>query len=220
VLHTSDILASQIGTNVNLIGFDPRGVNNSGPSLDCFPNDPAAALDLSKRFIRPINSKSHDSIVSEFEMAGAFGNWCSRVHRNSSAKYANTVATAMDMLNYVTKKAIVEGKDPKQAKLWYWGVSYGSVLGTVSEPAAGVNILLQDDASATSVATCKTCNKMLTLSLFSRFSIQLILTLASGLKTAAALYPDRIGRLIIDAVVDVSDAPDTSHKFCFNACTS
>lgn len=33
-------LASVLGTSHNLVGMDPRGVNNSGPSVECFPGQP------------------------------------------------------------------------------------------------------------------------------------------------------------------------------------
>lgn len=151
VLHGSAELLNTLGTSYNLIGFDPRGVNNSGPSLSCFPDDPASEKLFASQFKRPIDSKSPESIAREFEIVGAWGDWCSNVHRNDSAKYANTVATARDMLNYAEKKAVAEGKKPEEAKLWYWGVSYGTVLGS----------------------------------------------------TYAALFPNRVGRLILDGVVDV-----------------
>ncbi|KAJ4348554.1 uncharacterized protein N0V89_009931 [Didymosphaeria variabile] len=151
VLNANAELLNKLGTSYNLIGFDPRGVNNSGPSLSCFPNDPASEELFASQIKRPINSKSPESVVREFEIMGAWGDWCSNVHRNDSAKYASTVATATDMLNYAEKKAVAEGTKPEEAKLWYWGVSYGTVLGS----------------------------------------------------TYAALFPDRIGRLILDGVVDV-----------------
>ncbi|KAF2444489.1 hypothetical protein P171DRAFT_444659 [Karstenula rhodostoma CBS 690.94] len=151
VLHGSAELLHTLGTSYNLIGFDPRGVNNSGPSLSCFPDDPASEALFAGQFRRPINNKSPESIARQFELAGAWGDWCSHAHRNDSARYAGTVATARDMLNYAEKKAIAEGNEAASAKLWYWGVSYGTVLGS----------------------------------------------------TYATLFPDRIGRLIIDGVVDV-----------------
>lgn len=151
VLHGSAQLLNTLGTSHNLIGFDPRGVNNSGLSLSCFPGDPASEVLFASQFKRPINSKSPESIARQFEIAGAWGDWCSGVHRNESARYAGTAATARDMLNYAEKKAVAEGREAKEAKLWYWGISYGTVLGA----------------------------------------------------TYATLFPDRIGRLILDGVVDV-----------------
>lgn len=150
ILDESARLLKTLGSSYNLIGFDPRGVNNSGPSISCFPNDPVSEALFSQQFARPINSKSHDSIVRQFELTGAWGNWCSQVHRDDHAKYASTVATARDLLNYVEKEAVTKGKRAEEAKLWYWGLSYGTVLGA----------------------------------------------------TYASLFPDRIGRLILDGVVD------------------
>lgn len=132
------------------MGFDPRGVGYSGPNLTCFPDDSNAEKLFASQFERPINSKSTESVVREFEIAGAWGDWCSMVHRNDSAKYAGTVATATDLLNYVEKKALAGGKKADDAKLWYWGISHGTVLGA----------------------------------------------------TYAALFPHRIGRVILDGVVD------------------
>ncbi|USP73789.1 alpha/beta-hydrolase [Curvularia clavata] len=156
VLHNSAELVDKLGTGYNIIGFDPRGVNNSGPSLECFPNNPVGEQQFAADFQRPINSRSPESVARAFEIMGAWGDWCSDVHRNGSAKYAGTVANANDMLNYVEKKATAEGKNADDAKLWYWGVSYGSVLGA----------------------------------------------------TYATLFPNRIGRLILDGVVDT----DTFYK--------
>ncbi|KAF1365712.1 alpha/beta-hydrolase [Lizonia empirigonia] len=151
VLHGSAALLNTLGTSYNLIGFDPRGVNNSGPSLSCFPGDPASEALFIGQFTRSINSKSPESVAREFEIAGAWGDWCSDVHRNGPAKYAGTVATARDMLNFAEKIAVAEGRKAEEAKLWYWGISYGTVLGA----------------------------------------------------TYATLFPDRIGRLILDGVVDL-----------------
>lgn len=103
------------------------------------------------QFHRPMNNKSPESVAQQFEIAGAWGDWCSGVHRNDSARYAGTVATARDMLNYAEKMAIAERERAEDAKLWYWGVSYGTVPGS----------------------------------------------------TYATLFPDHIGRFILDGVVDV-----------------
>jgi pimeloyl-ACP methyl ester carboxylesterase len=57
------------------------------------------------------------------------------------------------MLHYIELRAEDKGEDPKQAKLFYYGISYGTILGG----------------------------------------------------TFASLYPDRIGRMIIDGVMDLED---------------
>jgi pimeloyl-ACP methyl ester carboxylesterase len=48
---------------------------------------------------------------------------------NGTAKYASTVATAQDMLHYIELRTKDLGQLPKEAKLWYYGISYGSILG-------------------------------------------------------------------------------------------
>lgn len=84
----------------------------------------------------------------------AYGDWCSNIYAvNGTARYASTVATAQDMLHYIELRAKDLNQKPEEAKLWYYGMSYGSVLGA----------------------------------------------------TFASLYPDRIGRMIIDGVMDLED---------------
>lgn len=143
-------LAEYIGPQYNIIGFDPRGVNLSGPSIDCFPGDPAAKTRLAETIGRPVNSRDPVSLAQEFAKAGAYGEWCSHVLKDGDAKYANTPAVAGDMLNYVEKAAVALGGKAEEAKLWYYGLSYGTALGA----------------------------------------------------TFASLFPDRIGRVLLDGVVD------------------
>ncbi|ORY04539.1 TAP-like protein-domain-containing protein, partial [Clohesyomyces aquaticus] len=149
-----NMIASYIGPDYNIIGFDPRGVNNTGPDFDCFRGSPpSVAAEFARRFQRPIDSKSKDSIADIFELSGGFGDWCSHVHANDSVKYANTPAVARDMLNFAEKNAEAQGKKAAEAKVWYWGISYGSVLGA----------------------------------------------------TFSALFPDRVGRVVLDGVMDAED---------------
>ncbi|PVI00609.1 alpha/beta-hydrolase [Periconia macrospinosa] len=143
------------GAQHNYVGFDPRGVNNSGPSLSCFPKlqkhtqilyEPQAALG--------VQADGPESIVDTWRRGEAFGEFCTKYHgANSSARYANTVGTATDMLHYTELLAKQNGQNPEQSKLWYWGVSYGTLLGS----------------------------------------------------TFASLFPQRVGRMILDGVVDGED---------------
>lgn len=141
-----------IGTKYNIIGMDPRGVNNSGPNLDCFDGTPAVRDYYDVQYYSVIYRDSKTSLAMHLQDAGAFGDWCSQTLKED-AKYANTPATARDMLQYAEKLAESQGKPCEEAKLDYYGVSYGSTLGT----------------------------------------------------TYAAMFPDRINRMVIDGVVDVED---------------
>lgn len=155
VLLSSASIEAKIGNEYSLVGIDPRGINNSEPSSDCFPGYPLqtrnfilqdviSAADITDELVL---KTQHQSIL-------AYGKWCSDMYAvNGTAKYASTVATAQDMLHYVELRAKDAGKAPEEAKLWYYGVSYGSILGP----------------------------------------------------TFASLYPERVGRMVIDGVLELED---------------
>lgn len=170
-------LRSIFGSEYNLIGFDPRGINNSGPSIDCFPGNPEGKAAFEPNFIRVVDDKYEDSVRHFYQISNAYGKWCADVHRDGVGRYANTAAVAADMLNFAEKQNEAHGLKAEDAKVWYYGGSYGTILGT----------------------------------------------------TFAALYPDRVGRAIIDSVVDtdeyyagrwvalISDATKALEDF-FNKC--
>lgn len=154
VMSGISIIQRYVGTAHNIIGFDPRSVNNSGPDISCFPGKEGTQRFYDEDLRRPVDINNTRSLGETFARAGAVGDWCSRVNpRNSSARYVNTVATATDMLTFVEAAAVARGEDKEKAKLSYFGISYGTVLGS----------------------------------------------------TFAALFPDRIERMILDAVVDLED---------------
>ncbi|KAF2636648.1 alpha/beta-hydrolase [Massarina eburnea CBS 473.64] len=127
-------LAQILGPQYNIVGFDPRGVNNSGPALNCFADDEEGKIlqsFYSTQFIRSVDGKSEYSLRHQYEQATAFGKWCTEFNKNTDAKYANTVADSYDMTNYIEKSATEKDKDAKEAKLHYYGVSYGTILGSV-----------------------------------------------------------------------------------------
>ncbi|CAG9992175.1 unnamed protein product, partial [Clonostachys byssicola] len=154
LLNISPLLANVFGSSVNLISFDPRGVNNTGPALDCFSNDPATKAIFESQYYRII-ADTPDNIATQFYLAESFGRWCNPVigGPNGTARYVNTPAVARDMLAFAELAHATRGKPKADAKLWFAGFSYGGVLGT----------------------------------------------------TFAALFPDRIGRFILDGVVDGED---------------
>lgn len=145
-------LLELLGNSWNLVGMDPRGVSNSGPLLDCFGGKPWLRDYYYNEVIDGVDPRSNSSLAKYYEGAGTFGTWCTQ-NLNKTAKYVNTPATATDMLRYAELLAESQGKSRDEAKVDYYGASYGTVLGT----------------------------------------------------TFAALYPNRVGKFLIDAVVDGND---------------
>jgi hypothetical protein len=50
VLHTGSLLRQIVGPQYNLVGFDSRGVNNSGPLVDCLQDNAAARIAYEQLF--------------------------------------------------------------------------------------------------------------------------------------------------------------------------
>jgi pimeloyl-ACP methyl ester carboxylesterase len=157
VLHYGSDLLQLVGTQYNLIGFDPRGVNNSGPvvDLDCFLNNSDARAAFQNNFFTDVSNASSTSTGTQYYAADFFGKWCTEAIRkeNGRGQYVSTPAVAQDMLSYIKAEQKAAGKNETDAKLWYYGVSYGTVLGV----------------------------------------------------TFASLFPDHVGRLIVDGVLDAED---------------
>lgn len=143
-----------LGPNYNIVGFDPRGVNNSGPLVDCFPTDPDARATYKDLFFTVTANSSSNSLEQQFYAADLFGQWCSTAfQRNASGEYVSTPAVATDMLSYAQAEQRAAGKPEEEAKVWYYALSYGTVLGS----------------------------------------------------TFAALYPQNVGRLVLDGVLNGQD---------------
>lgn len=113
------------GGNYNLVGFDPRGVNNSGPTLTCFPGNP-----LGRSQFNMISSGNVNAPSSErYQLNVAASERCSRANAESSAKYAGTSAVVQDLNHYVQLNAALKNQTTEEAKFYYYGASYGTVIG-------------------------------------------------------------------------------------------
>lgn len=131
VRYDYERVQEKIGTQYSLIGIDPRGVGNSGPSSDCFPEYSYIARNsfLAEVFA-PADITSDYALRKSHEYMRGYGNWCSSVYKvNGTARYAGTVATAQDMFHYIELRAESKGEPPAKAKLRYYGISYGTILG-------------------------------------------------------------------------------------------
>jgi pimeloyl-ACP methyl ester carboxylesterase len=144
--------ASLLGTSYNLVGMDPRGVNNSGPTAECFENPYVRDYFINQIWLSDVDV-TDEKVRREFwNIVGGLNDLCLE-SRNDTVRYINTPAAAQDMLHYAEKLAEAEGKEPSEALVNFYGISYGTTLGI----------------------------------------------------TFAKLFPNRLGRFIIDGVADIED---------------
>lgn len=156
-------LAGQIfGEQYNVISFDPRGVNNSGLTLDCFSGNAEARLAFNRLYSTGVTNVSSTTFQEQYYSGSIYGEWCNNaVERDSPhAYYVTTPASAHDLLTFVEAQAEATGQPPSDAKLWAYGVSYGTVVGT----------------------------------------------------TFASMFPDRVGRMILDGVVNADQHYDNDWR--------
>ncbi|KAI1394350.1 Alpha/Beta hydrolase protein [Hypoxylon trugodes] len=141
------------GSQYNAISFDPRGVNNSGLVFDCFAGNSAAKTALVRLHTPGRVNASTESIINQYYSATILGEWCDVAVRENSpyGYYVTTPAVVRDMITFIEAEAESIGKPKADAKLWFYGLSYGTIIGT----------------------------------------------------TFASQFPDRVGRMILDGVVDV-----------------
>ncbi|XHG09727.1 hypothetical protein AWENTII_012769 [Aspergillus wentii] len=143
------------GPQHNIIGFDPRGVGHSGPTVDCWPGHPEKRAQFEKLLYPETSNASSTALQRQFYSAELFGEACTPVVGGSrgNASFISTPAVAEDLFTYIKAEQVVAGKPKEDAKLAYYGASYGTVLGA----------------------------------------------------TFAHRFPDHVGRMILDGVVDPAD---------------
>ncbi|PVH80715.1 hypothetical protein DL98DRAFT_626699 [Cadophora sp. DSE1049] len=125
-------ISTLTGGLYDIIGWDPRGVGESSPLLQCFPNA-SAEYNFSEElpgspnlWLGMFSNSSYDAEVTtritNFDNAVAgLADAC--VSQNSDALYTSSAAyVARDMA------AIVDAVDGPYAKLNYWGFSYGTIF--------------------------------------------------------------------------------------------
>ena len=116
-----------IGKQFSIIGFDPRGVNNTRPLVSCFDSAVDRILWDVKGRGRILGS-SEEGLGEAFVRGKVMGRVCTSGKRAEEGKFLGTASVARDMLAIndatwdLAKSGIRKG-------LQYWGFSYGSVLG-------------------------------------------------------------------------------------------
>jgi pimeloyl-ACP methyl ester carboxylesterase len=163
-----DTMMEFTGGKYNVVSFDPRGVNASAIDLTCFPDEEAR---------ESYSPPQYHTDADTFASAVASNKFCSDFNENTTARYASTVAVVHDLMHFTELQAELNGKKPKEALIYYYGISYGTVIG----------------------------------------------------QTLAALFPDRIGRIIVDGNVNSElyysgldetaiSTSDDSLRYFFSVC--
>ncbi|KAM7206094.1 hypothetical protein V8F20_002876 [Naviculisporaceae sp. PSN 640] len=144
------------GEQYNIVSFDPRGVNNSGRGIDCFSgNNEARQAFVRLHATGVANLSDTGSVEEQFYSSDIYGEWCNHAVATGEGEasygyYVTTPASVRDLLSFVEAEARLIGKLPSEAKLWAYGISYGTVVGM----------------------------------------------------TFASMFPDRVGRMVLDGVVN------------------
>ncbi|GAW18706.1 hypothetical protein ANO14919_081870 [Xylariales sp. No.14919] len=155
------LLGPIFGEQYNFVSFDPRGVNNSGLVLDCFSGNVEARLAFNRVYSTGVTNVSSTSLEEQYYSSSIYGEWCNdAVESEPYGYYVTTPAVAHDLLTFIEAEAEVAGQSPSDAKLWSYGVSYGTVIGT----------------------------------------------------TFASMFPDRIGRMILDGILNADQYYDNGWK--------
>lgn len=161
LLLSNQALASlAFGEQYNIVSYDPRGVNNSGPSLDCFSGNAEARTAFNRLHRTGVTNISSASFEEQYYSSSIYGEWCNDAVKKESPHgfYVTTPAVARDLLTFIEAEAELAGQAPSDAKLWLYGISYGTVVGA----------------------------------------------------TFASMFPDRIGRMILDGIVDAEQYYDNA----------
>jgi pimeloyl-ACP methyl ester carboxylesterase len=169
----------QVGFQYDVIGFDPRGVNNTTPGISCFPDDGARQFWAVQSQAQGLLSDNR-TFPYVFGRTQALSESCSALVGNEEkhdiGKFVSTPSVVQDMVAII--EALGEWRERKaksllkkyrvkdsveiiarakwnegKEKLLYWGFSYGTLLGA----------------------------------------------------TFASMYPERVGRVVLDGVCDAKD---------------
>ncbi|KAK5049361.1 hypothetical protein LTR84_004290 [Exophiala bonariae] len=162
LLESRDLVGTILGEQYNFVSFDPRGINNSGPILDCFSGNAEARLAFNQLHSTGITNVSSTSLEEQYYSSSIYGDWCNNAVKNETpyGYYVTTPAVARDLLTFVEAEAEATSQALSDAKLWSYGVSYGTVIGT----------------------------------------------------TFASMFPERVGRMILDGVLDAEQYYDNNWR--------
>ena len=133
IFRAGDKFATILGSDYDIIGFDPRGIGHTTPVVSFFESEP----ELTRWGLQeaPLLNSTPDAFARTVARSQIIGQLANERSAEAS-KHVSTAVVARDMLE-ITR---AHGRE----KLLYWGFSYGSVLGAtcVSGPLLRVYLLM------------------------------------------------------------------------------
>jgi len=160
-----------------ILSFDPRGVANTVPRIDCLEGDPIArdSLELMARDMGNLDV-SPDALRRNYAMYQALGSLCDRNAREA-LPFVTTASVARDMVEIVDRVEELRKKEKAEARRSIGGEEAQRPLG-------------REAAEGGDVARIQ----------YIGFSYGTILGNAF-----ASMFPGRVGRVIVDGVDDITD---------------
>lgn len=203
------IIDSEDGKYFDLISFDPRGIGESTPTVQCFDDSFKDFIWSLRMAEQGVFSASDAALGRIWSMTLARGQSCSLPYAEGDEdikKYVSTASAARDMLEIVERHGEWREKEAKRI-LGAEGHCYGSaradVLETLEYKAGEERINYWVSTFSLEVSPRKYDKELCGLT---------IRQLSQGFSygsylgnTFAAMFPDRINRLIVDGVVDAYD---------------
>ncbi|KAJ7513175.1 TAP-like protein-domain-containing protein [Mycena galericulata] len=114
-------IATVVGPEFDVIGFDPRGISHSTPRVSFFASRADREMYLNSDNSQARSVKASPDSLARAWASGMIEGQLAGESDDGSLRFINTDYTARDMLRIVQ----AHGQD----KIQYWGFSYGSVLG-------------------------------------------------------------------------------------------
>ncbi|KAK5125398.1 hypothetical protein LTR85_000507 [Meristemomyces frigidus] len=193
--HVRDTIDSADGKYFDLISFDPRGVGETTPAVQCVKN---LRLDHSwqVRVMEEGVFEASDAALGRlWSMSTARGQSCSLPREDGEAdmrKYVTTASVATDMLMIVEKHGQWREQEAKR------------LLNSGSAAHCGKSRLTKVASPEVQVPEAVTYKPGEEKIQYWGFSYGTYLG-----NTFAAMYPDRVGRLVVDGVVDAYNYKET-----------
>ncbi len=170
----------------DIIGFDPRGVNHSTPTVSCFPDNVSRLRWNLQLEAEGILGSSEMSLRSNWRRARALADGCSRTlsaaDSNRLAEHVNTSPVAEDIAYMIEKHG--EWREQEARK-----IRVEAHRGHILDP--------EQQALMLSRTAWRKGKEQLQ---YWGFSYGTLLG-----STFAAMFPERVGRMVLDGVVDTDD---------------